>query len=134
MNNYMNPMGGMPYSNTYQTSNYSYRLPTYEIVRVNGRGGANAFQMGANSSILLLDETDNVVWLAQTDGAGYKTVTPFKISPYDEQPVVDVSAITARIEALENSVRELKEMRNVKSDFRGNAKPNQQNPNKPTNQ
>ena len=38
----MNSMGGMPYSNTYQTNNYSYRLPTYEIVRVNGRGGANS--------------------------------------------------------------------------------------------
>ena len=75
MNNYINQTPNMPMYNGYN----NYRLPTYEVIKVNGRGGANAFQMGPNSSILLLDETDNVVWLAQTDGAGYKTVTPFSL-------------------------------------------------------
>lgn len=131
MNNYINPMGNMPNpnytGNPYSANPYSYRLPTYEIVKVNGRGGANAFQMGANSSILLLDETDNVVWLAQTDGAGYKTVTPFKITPYTEQNVLDVSAITAKIEELEKEVKELKEAQVDKPNYRGNPKPKQSN-------
>lgn len=68
MNNYINQTPNMPMYNGYN----NYRLPTYEVIKVNGRGGANAFQMGPNSSILLLDETDNIVWLAQTDGAGYQ--------------------------------------------------------------
>jgi hypothetical protein len=32
-----------------------------EIIRVNGRNGANAYQMAPNSSILLLDETAPVI-------------------------------------------------------------------------
>lgn len=55
-------------------------LPHYEVIRVNGRAGAEAFQMGENSSVLLLDETANIIWFAQTDGAGYKTLTPFTIT------------------------------------------------------
>lgn len=127
MNNYTIP--NFQYQNPYS----SYRPPTYEIVKVNGRGGANAFQMGANSSILLLDETDNIVWLAQTDGAGYKTVTPFKITPYEETPALDISSITSKIEALEKAVAELKEERDAKFDLRGNAKRQQPGSNnKPT--
>ena len=58
--------------------NYSgYPAPTYpnygamgqsqfyaqkqEVVRVNGRNGANAYQMAPNSSILLLDETAPII-------------------------------------------------------------------------
>ena len=34
-----------------------------QVVRVNGENGARAFQMGANSSALLLDESGLMVWL-----------------------------------------------------------------------
>lgn len=49
----------MPYpTNTYTGMN-SYNKQ--EVIRVNGRNGANAYQMAPNSSILLLDETAPVV-------------------------------------------------------------------------
>ena len=47
--------------------------PQMQVTRVSGENGANAFQMGPNSSALLLDETAPIVWFVQTDGAGYKT-------------------------------------------------------------
>ena len=122
MNNYINQTPNMPMYNGYN----NYRLPTYEVIKVNGRGGANAFQMGPNSSILLLDETDNIVWLAQTDGAGYKTVTPFDIVPHKEEQKVDMASVISRIEALESSINELKEVQNAKSNFRSNSKSKQQ--------
>lgn len=40
-----------------------------------------------NSESLLLDETEPLVWLAVTDGAGYKTVTPFKIEAYSPKVI-----------------------------------------------
>lgn len=49
--------------------------------------GARAFQMLPNSESLLLDETEPLVWLAVTDGAGYKTVTPFKIEAYSPKVI-----------------------------------------------
>lgn len=75
-------------------------LPHYEVIRVNGRAGAEAFQMGENSSVLLMDETANIIWFAQTDGAGYKTLTPFTITQYIEQPPVDVNALNDRVAQL----------------------------------
>lgn len=81
-----------------------------QIIRVNGENGARALQMQPNASVLLLDETAPIVWLAQTDGAGYKTVTPYKIEPYVKEPEPDVKALMDRVTKLE-------EMINAKSNF-----------------
>lgn len=75
--------------------------PKYDIVKVNGENGARAFQMAPNSNTLLLDETAPIVWVAQTDGAGYKTVTPYTITPYKPEPPVDIKDLDARIKRLE---------------------------------
>lgn len=72
-----------------------------EITRVNGEGGARAYQMPPNSNALLLDETNPLVWLVQTDGAGYKTVTPYTITPYQAAPAPDLGSLEQRIARLE---------------------------------
>lgn len=56
-------------------------LPKMEVVRVHGEEGANAFAMGPNSSIILLDETEPAVWLKTTDGAGYATISGYDLIP-----------------------------------------------------
>lgn len=73
----------------------------YEVVRVNGRGGAEAFQMAPNSDVLLLDTSAPVVWLKSTDGAGYPTCTPYTITPYQPEPQINTSDLLARVERLE---------------------------------
>ena len=103
--------------------NYSgYPAPTYpnygvmgqqnylqrqEVVRVNGRNGANAYQMAPNSSILLLDETAPIIWLKTTDGASYPTVTGYTITPIETQTTgtasADYSALEKRIAKLEEA-------------------------------
>lgn len=88
-------MGQNPYSNMFQTQ---------QIIKVNGEPGAMAYQMPANSSALLLDESAPIVWLAQTDGAGYKTVTPYKIEPYQKKQVPDISSLEERIARLEGMI------------------------------
>lgn len=82
---------------------YSYGQ---QIVRVNGENGARAFQIGPNSSALLLDETNPFVWLVQTDGAGYKTVQPYKIEPYAPEPEPNMSDLLRRIEKLEEKIND----------------------------
>ena len=84
----------------------TFQPPRYEIIRVNGENGARAFQMAPNSTALLLDDTAPIVWFVQTDGAGYKTETPFSISPYQPTPPVDVNALEARIQRLEAMIHE----------------------------
>lgn len=77
-------------------------LQHYDIITVNGKQGADAFQMGPNSRILLLDEKMPIVWLAQTDGAGYKTITPYDITPHQPAPQIDLTNIEARLKKLED--------------------------------
>ena len=81
-----------------------YYYPNYqktEIIRVNGRNGGEMYQMAPNSEALLLDTSAPIVWLAQTDGAGYKTLTPYSITPYQPEPEIDVKSINERLTRLE---------------------------------
>jgi hypothetical protein len=75
-----------------------------EIVRVNGENGARAYQLAPNSSALLLDESAPLVWLVQTDGAGYKTATPYTIAPYQAQAEPDYASLEERIKRLEDMI------------------------------
>lgn len=82
----------------------AYNLPHYDIIQVNGQKGAETLQMAPNSKVLLLDETDPLIWFVQTDGAGYKTVTPYSITPYQPAPPVDLNSIEQRLSALEEKI------------------------------
>lgn len=119
----VNMMNAYPYT-TYQQSmqnmfsqnnNYPYQqmmnnnAMRQEIIKVNGRGGAEAYQMPANSSVLLLDESAPLVWLKTTDGAGYPNLTPYSITPYSPEPSVD-------LHSLENRIAKLEDIINAKSD------------------
>ena len=86
-----------------------------DIIKVNGKNGANAFQLAPNSSALLLDTSAPIVWLAQTDGAGYKTLSPYDIKPHEEEKEIDV------YKSLEDRIAKLEETVNAKSNT-SNAK------------
>ena len=75
-----------------------------EIIHVNGQNGAQAFQMMPNSQALLLDDTAPLVWLAQTDGAGYKTITPYTISLYQPEPEINLKDIDMRLRKIEGAM------------------------------
>ena len=77
-----------------------------QVVRVKGRPGADAFGMGPNCSALLLDESGTMVWLCVTDGAGYKTVSPYDITPHQDAPAPDFGSLENRITKLEELVNE----------------------------
>ena len=92
-----------------------------EIIHVNGRNGVDAFQMLPNSQALLLDDTAPIVWLAQTDGAGYKTATPYSVTPYQPEPEINLKDIDARLRKIEEVIN------NGKSNASGSKKqPNKQ--------
>lgn len=101
MNPFLNPYGmqqpqGMP-------MNYPVS-PQMQVTKVNGENGARSFQMGANSSALLLDESGVMVWLCTTDGAGYKSVSAYDIVPHQEVPKPDFGTLESRIQRLEEIV------------------------------
>ena len=123
-NSYMNPSVN-PYMNRQMQQAVQPQqqwgqqvLPKMELVRVNGKGGAEAFQIGANSQALLLDENNPIVWLVSTDGAGFKTVTPYDIRLHEDVP--EVSPEKELLANLQNRIENLERMvsANVKSNDR----------------
>ena len=75
-----------------------------QVVKVNGENGARAYQIGPNSSALLLDESGLMVWLVTSDGAGYKTVSPYDIKPHQSAPAPDYGSLESRIKRLEDMI------------------------------
>ena len=83
--------------------------PHMEVIRVSGEKGADAFQMGANSSVLLLDETAPIVWFVQTDGAGYKTKTPYDISIHTPEPSPEMKTMDERFASIDRRLKAIEE-------------------------
>lgn len=97
----------MPYQG-YNTYGYGQmqQAPKYEIIEVNGENGVNALQMAPNSRVIAMDKTAPIIWVCQTDGAGYKTSTPFDITPHKAAAPVDINNLEERIARLEGIINE----------------------------
>ena len=102
MYGFQNPY--LPGNNQFMPQLYQQPQPQQQqtqVVRVKGRPGADAFAMGPNGSALLLDESGTMVWLCVTDGAGYKTISPYDITPHQDAPAPDYNSLENRIARLE---------------------------------
>lgn len=111
-----------PYDTQLQTAllNSVNQQASVHTPRVNGRAGAEAYNLGPNSDVLLLDQNAAIVWSVQTDGAGYKTVTPFDISPHKEIKAED------RFQSLEDRIARLEEALNNGKSNNSKFNPKQQ--------
>jgi hypothetical protein len=87
-----------------------------QIPKVHGREGANAFPMGPNSSALAMDEGASIVWMMVTDSAGYKTVTPFDVTPHEEtKPATtnDLKSLLDTMKSFDERLTKLEGLENV---------------------
>lgn len=92
------------------------------VVKVNGRAGADNYYLPPNSDDILLDLNEPIAWFVQTDGAGYKTITPYDISPHKETSQSDI------LKSMEDRITRLEEaMKHGKSNYpAANTKPERQ--------
>lgn len=95
-----------PFFGGYQQPQQYQQPVRAQVPQVNGEGGAKAYSLAPNSSILLLDTTAPIVWHKCTDSAGYPTLTPYTITPYQPAPPVDINDLAARISKLEDKLNE----------------------------
>lgn len=105
-----------PYNFVPQIPTIQMPAPQMEVIRVNGENGADAFRMAPNSSALLLDETQPVVWLVQTDGAGYKTKTPYDISVHTPEPSPEIRSMDERLAMIDKRLQAIEEVMRDESD------------------
>ena len=136
----MNPYNQMPAYNPLAGQQYPLNFNPFikqpkRIPRVNGREGANAFQMDPGDEALLLDTNDPIVWLVQTDDAGVKTIDPLDIfkhvEPEQKNDETLEERITNIVETLEERVTKLEEAVQRESNSRNAPRPTGQST-KPT--
>ena len=108
-----NPFSNMQYNYVPQIQ---MPAPHMEVIKVNGENGADAFQLGPNSSVLLLDETAPIIWFVQTDGAGYKTKTPYDISLHVDEPKPDIKSMEEKLTTIDKRLQAIEEAMNDESD------------------
>ena len=98
--NYYNPY--LNNNTAIPQNNYNFLQPQ-KIVQVNGYNGAEAYKMAPNSSIILMDINEPIIWLKITDGAGYPTITGYTISPLENR----TNDIEQRVQALEDKISKI---------------------------
>lgn len=88
------------------SSGYSYgsQMPKQEITEVYGVQGAQAYQMPPNSSVILLDASNPIVYIKKTDGAGSPSIISYKLMPIQNES--NTSELEKRVQKLEEIVNE----------------------------
>ena len=100
---FMNPYTG---AQTYPGQPMQQIQQPKQAEKVNGRNGAMQYPMGPNSQAWILDESGLISWLILTDSAGYKTVTPYDVTPHEEKPAPDYGSLESRIKRLEEIIND----------------------------
>lgn len=116
---YFNPYQPMGYGSPYgypsggpQNAAGGPQAYAGQITRVNGENGVDALRMAPRSELLAMDisRSDALIgWYVKTDDAGYKSKTPYLLTPYEPQPAqgaVDLTGIEERLTRLEGIINE----------------------------
>ena len=90
----------------YPPQNYN----RHEIDRVNGRASVMNMHYAPNSSYLMIDENEPVVWLVTTDSSGFPTATDFEMVPRISEEQKIQNGIDERLTKLETSIGEIERM------------------------
>lgn len=88
----------------------NYTLPPQQILQANGKESIKALRMSPNSSVLIADSTQPIVWRCVSDGLGNVTAEPFDITRHKTEEEVAkeqtnnlLNDISKRLERLENN-------------------------------
>jgi len=99
---------------------------TSQIIKVNGEAGARSLHLTPNSSILLLDENNPIVWFIQADGAGYFNPIPYDLTPHQAAPQVDLNQLGDNLNQIDNRLKRVEEMLNEQSNYRASKQTKKQ--------
>ena len=87
----------------------NYTLPPQQILQANGKASIDAIRMSPNSSVLIADTTQPIVWKCVSDGLGNVTAEAFDITHHKTEEEVEkentnnlLIDISNRLERLEN--------------------------------
>lgn len=98
---FQNPYAAlMPQNQFYQqpmnNQQFQPQPETRNLIRVNGVGGAKAYQMSPDSTVALFDANEDIMYIKSTDGAGFPSIRSFRFEELktDTQPEPSVDYIS----------------------------------------
>lgn len=94
--------------NNINNMNNQNNLVPQELIRVNGLQGAQTYQMAPNSTVALFDGNSDIMYIKQTDGAGFGNIRKFSFTEIlDNQQVSQPSNDFVSREEFENFKKEM---------------------------
>ena len=106
---YQSPYTAQPYLDRLAQMQQTQQGSRDGLIRVTGIEGAKAYQMPPNSRVALFDDTDDVVIIKVTDGAGFPSYRRARLGWIDDQPAQQ-AATQAQEYVTRAEFDELKEM------------------------
>lgn len=85
---FQNFYGYPPQVQNTQITQQGYQQPT-ELVRVSTIESAKAYKMPANSTQAMFHDSENIMFIKSTDGAGFANLRVFKFEEINTNPVVN---------------------------------------------
>ena len=120
---YMNPTNyGMNPMNHMTTSPQQNVLPPQQILQANGKASIDALRMSPNSSALIADSTQPVIWKCISDSLGNVSATAYDVVPHKDEAVAEKETMTKSLESITERLDRLE--KNYESIASRNTQPN----------
>lgn len=84
--------------NLYSPSFLPNQQPVNGLISVTGIDGARAYPLPPNSSMPLFDESQDILYVKRTDGAGFPTVTAYQFEEIKNETVLQNANFVTREE------------------------------------
>ena len=92
-NIYQQPYGNV-FPNFFAQPQMQPQNASMQLIKVNGLEGAKAYQMGPNSCVALFHESEDILYVKSTDGAGFPSIRTFRFEPFEVEPEKPVKYVT----------------------------------------
>lgn len=99
------------YSNPYFPQQQQI-LPQQQVLRANGKASVDSIRLAPNSSVLVLDNNDPIVWMCISDGLGNVTATPYDIIPHKDAEQERSEGLAAALSSLQDRISKLEALIN----------------------
>ena len=96
-------------------------LPPQQILQANGKASIDALRMSPNSSALIADSTQPVIWKCISDSLGNVSATAFDVFPHKDEATVQKESVSRSIESITERLDRLE--KNYESITNRNTKP-----------
>ena len=85
----------------------NYTLPPQQILQANGKASIDAIRMSPNSSVLIADTTQPIVWKCVSDGLGNVTKEAFDISHHKSEEEVEKETTASLLNDISERLKRL---------------------------